>query len=89
MESAFYEDFLGALFQELSLLPPVSLPEKVTVNTRINSDTGAAYYIFQNFNSFPILLDLPEGWTDTETNTPVSQLSIEGYGVRVVSPSQC
>ena len=89
MESAFYEDFLGALFQELSLLPPVSLPEKVTVNTRINSDTGAAYYIFQNFNSFPILLDLPEGWTDTETNTPVFQLSIEGYGVRVVSPSQC
>lgn len=84
MEEAFYEDFFGALIEELSLKPiPVSLPNKVTMNTRRNPDTGAEYYILQNFNAKPIEVKLPQGLINMETGESLaSALTLEAYGVR-------
>ena len=71
MEPSFYEDFLYAVLKELSLLPPVTLPDKVTLNTRKNPDTGKEYLCFQNFNSFSVSVEIPQGYEDAESGEPV------------------
>ncbi len=79
---SFKRAVLSQILAELGIEGPVALlPEGVTAHTR--QDDGVEYLFVENYNPDPAAVSVA-GYTNLETGESVTQVTIPGYGIRIL-----